>query len=68
MRISKLAFAKQVVSYLSYSGQGVNAFGRASPDPGCVKTLRGTTAPAILRLVVTLSAKKTQKFVFRSAI
>src|SRR5262249_20811445 len=26
--------------------------------PGCVKTLRGTTAPAILRLVVTLSAKK----------
>jgi hypothetical protein len=27
-------------------------------DPGCVKTLRGINAPGILRLVVTLSAKK----------
>jgi len=27
-------------------------------DPGCVKTLRGITAPEILRLVVTLRAKK----------
>ena len=26
--------------------------------PGCVKTLRGMTAPGILRLVVTLRAKK----------
>jgi hypothetical protein len=27
-------------------------------DPGCVKTLRGINAPGILRLVVTISAKK----------
>jgi hypothetical protein len=27
-------------------------------DPGCVKTLRGITAPRISRLVVTLRAKK----------
>jgi hypothetical protein len=27
-------------------------------DPGCVKTLRGMTAPGILRLVVTFRAKK----------
>jgi hypothetical protein len=37
-------------------------------DPGCVKTLRGITAPGILRLVVTLRAKKTQKFILRSAL
>jgi hypothetical protein len=33
-----------------------------------VKTLRGITAPEILRLVVTLRAKKTQKFILRSAL
>ena len=30
----------------------------AAQGPGCVKTLRGITAPGILRLVVTLRAKK----------
>jgi hypothetical protein len=29
--------------------------------PGCVKTLRGITAPEILRLVITLRAKKNKK-------
>jgi hypothetical protein len=29
-------------------------------DPGCVKTLRGMTAPGILRLVVTLRAKNSK--------
>jgi hypothetical protein len=29
-------------------------------DPGCVKTLRGIPAPRILRLVVTLRAKKCE--------
>jgi len=41
--------------------------GSAEIDPGCVKTLRGINTPEILRLVATLRAKKTQKFVFRSA-
>jgi hypothetical protein len=36
--------------------------------PGCVKTLRGITAPGILRLVVTLRAKKRKKFVLRSLL
>jgi hypothetical protein len=30
----------------------------AECDPGCVKTLRGMTAPEILRLVAPLRAKK----------
>ena len=30
----------------------------AAAGPGCVKTLRGITAPEILRLAVTLRAKK----------
>ena len=30
----------------------------AESDPGCVKTLRGMTAPGILRPVVTFIAKK----------
>jgi hypothetical protein len=33
-------------------------------DPGCVKTLRGMTAPEILRLVVTLRAKKCKNSSF----
>src|ERR1700732_3113559 len=32
----------------------------AGSGPGCVKTLRGITAPRILRLVVTLRAKKAK--------
>jgi hypothetical protein len=32
--------------------------GTPASDPGCVKTVRGITAPGILRLVVTLRAKK----------
>jgi hypothetical protein len=36
--------------------------------PGRVKTLRGITAPGILRLVVTLRAKKMQKVLLRSAL
>jgi len=35
--------------------------------PGRVKTLRGITAPRILRLVVTLRAKNA-KFLLRSAL
>ena len=34
----------------------------------CVKTLRGITAPGILGSTVTRRGKKTQKFVFRSAL
>ena len=37
-------------------------------DPGCVKTLGGITAPGILGSTVMRRAKKTQKFVFRSAL
>src|SRR5580700_1660146 len=33
----------------------------AARDPGCVKTPRGMTAPAILRLVVTFSAKNRKE-------
>jgi hypothetical protein len=33
-------------------------------DPGYVKTLRGITAPKILRLVVTLRAKKCKNSSF----
>jgi hypothetical protein len=32
--------------------------------PGCVKTLRGITAPRILRLVITLKAKKRKNSSF----
>jgi hypothetical protein len=37
-------------------------------DPGCVKTLGGITAPGILGSTVMWRAKKTRKFVFRSAL
>ena len=36
----------------------------AEKDPGCVKTLRGITAPRILRLVVALRAKKSKNSSF----
>ena len=35
---------------------------------GCVKTLGGITAPGILGLYGHAESKKTQKFVFRSAL
>src|SRR5580698_10311748 len=47
-------------------GLGVQLPG--STRPGRVKTLRGITAPGILRLVVTLRAKKCKKFLLRSAL
>jgi hypothetical protein len=54
--------------YLPDLGGNVSSLGHSGPqcctavmpqnDPGCVKTLRGMTAPGILRLVVTFRAKK----------
>ena len=42
--------------------------GSVANDLGCVKTLGGITAPGILGPTVMRRAKKTQKFVFRSAL
>src|SRR5271168_778232 len=40
------------------------ALRKSGPGPGCVKTLRGIAAPRILRLVVTLRAKKCKNSSF----
>jgi hypothetical protein len=49
---------QQVGSWLGYSGHQINVVVAAAHGPGCVETLRGMTAPGVLRLVVTLTAKK----------
>jgi hypothetical protein len=51
---------QQVVSFLGYTGRAANVAATAESDPGCVKTLRGMTAPRISRLVVALRAKKAK--------
>jgi hypothetical protein len=43
-------------------------WGNSRFDPGCVKTIRGITAPGILSPKGHAESKKTQKFVFRSAL
>jgi hypothetical protein len=42
------------------SGRAADITAMTGVDPGCVKTLRGMTAPGILRLVVTLRAKNVK--------
>ena len=59
-QVGRFRFRRQSRQYLLILS--LSAF-----DPGCVKTLRGITAPGILGSVVMRRAKKTQKFVFRSA-
>ena len=48
-------------------GRAAEPSGSLESDPGCVKTLGGITAPGILGPTV-MRSKKTQKFVFRSAL
>jgi hypothetical protein len=58
----KIFMPKLLPGIVACTGAIVIASENSNPEaalvPGCVKTLRGITAPGILRLVVTLRAKK----------
>ena len=49
---------QQVGSYLGNTGRDAQEVAKAALDPGCVKTLRGITAPGILSPMIMRRAKR----------